>query len=44
MSAAAPLHGQVYRVDLGRGAEPWVVLSNNARKRSAPTAFKINTK
>lgn len=28
-----PLRGQVYRVDLGHGPKPWVVISNNVRNR-----------
>ena len=28
-----PLRGQVYRCDLGYGAKPWLVVSNNARNR-----------
>lgn len=27
----APLRGQVFRVDLGHGPKPWLVVSNNAR-------------
>lgn len=29
----APLRGQVYRCDLGYGAKPWLIVSNNARNR-----------
>lgn len=29
-----PLRGQVYRVDLGHGPKPWLVVSNNARNRN----------
>lgn len=28
-----PLRGQVYRVDLGYGPKPWLVVSNNSRNR-----------
>lgn len=28
-----PMRGQVYRVDLGHGPKPWVVISNNVRNR-----------
>jgi mRNA interferase MazF len=28
-----PARGQVYRCDLGYGAKPWAVVSNNARNR-----------
>ncbi len=29
-----PLRGLVYRVDLGHGLKPWVVVSNNVRNRN----------
>ena len=29
----APMHGQVYRCDLGYGSKPWLIVSNNARNR-----------
>jgi mRNA interferase MazF len=40
-----PLRGQVYRVDLGHGPKPWVVVSNNARNRNLETviAARITT-
>ncbi|KAA2266108.1 type II toxin-antitoxin system PemK/MazF family toxin [Solihabitans fulvus] len=28
-----PIRGQVYRVDLGHGPKPWVIVSNNVRNR-----------
>jgi mRNA interferase MazF len=31
---SAPLRGQVYRADLGFGAKPWLVVSNNDRNRA----------
>jgi mRNA interferase MazF len=31
--SAAPARGQVFRADLGYGAKPWLVVSNNARNR-----------
>lgn len=39
------MRGQTYRVDLGHGAKPWVVLSNNARNRNLDTvlAARITT-
>ncbi len=45
MSAASPLRGQVFRVDLGHGPKPWVVLSNNARNRNLESvlAARITT-
>ncbi|WP_437126553.1 type II toxin-antitoxin system PemK/MazF family toxin [Nocardia mangyaensis] len=29
----APLRGQIYRSDLGFGAKPWLIVSNNRRNR-----------
>ncbi|WP_414976552.1 type II toxin-antitoxin system PemK/MazF family toxin [Gordonia sp. (in: high G+C Gram-positive bacteria)] len=39
------MRGQVFRVDLGHGAKPWVVVSNNARNRNLDTvlALRITT-
>ena len=39
------MRGQAYRVDLGHGGKPWVVLSNNARNRNLDTvlAARITT-
>ena len=39
------LRGQAFRVDLGHGAKPWVVVSNNARNRNLETvlAARITT-
>ncbi|MCG7610743.1 MazF family transcriptional regulator [Mycobacterium syngnathidarum] len=36
---------QVYRVDLGHGPKPWVILSNNSRNRNLETvlAARITT-
>jgi len=31
---SAPLRGQVYRADIGFGAKPWLVVSNNHRNRA----------
>lgn len=44
MSARA-LRGQAFRVDLGHGPKPWVVLSNNQRNRALDTvlAARITT-
>jgi mRNA interferase MazF len=41
----APLRGQVFRVDLGHGPKPWLVVSNNARNRNLETvlAARITT-
>ena len=40
-----PLRGQVFRVDLGHGPKPWLVVSNNARNRNLETvvAARITT-
>jgi len=39
------MRGQAYRVDLGHGAKPWVILSNNSRNRNLDTvlAARITT-
>lgn len=39
------MRGQTFRVDLGHGGKPWVVLSNNARNRNLDTvlAARITT-
>lgn len=39
------LRGQVFRVDLGHGAKPWLVVSNNSRNRNLETvvAVRIST-
>lgn len=41
----APLRGQVFRVNLGHGAKPWLVVSNNSRNRNLDTvlAARITT-
>lgn len=40
-----PLRGQVFRCDLGYGAKPWLVVSNNARNRllSEIVAIRLTT-
>jgi len=35
------LRGQVSRVDLGYGAEPWLIASNNARNRNLETVLAV---
>lgn len=35
------LRGQVFRVDLGHGAKPWLVVSNNARNRNLETVVAV---
>lgn len=39
------MRSQAYRVDLGHGSKPWVVLSNNSRNRNLDTvlAARITT-
>jgi len=40
-----PLRGQIFRVNLGHGAKPWLVVSNNSRNRNLDTvvAARITT-
>jgi len=40
-----PIRGQVFRVDLGFGSKPWLVVSNNQRNRNLQTviAARITT-
>lgn len=38
-SPTPPMRGQVFRVDLGHGLKPWVVVSNNARNRNLETSL-----
>lgn len=40
-----PLRGEVFRLDLGHGPKPWVVVSNNVRNRNldSVTAARITT-
>lgn len=33
------MRGQVFRSDLGYGAKPWVIVSNNARNRNLDTVI-----
>ncbi len=40
MSVTA-LRGQVFRVDLGHGAKPWLIVSNNARNRNLETVLAV---
>ena len=41
----SPLRGQVFRVDLGHGPKPWLVVSNSARNRNLETvvASRVTT-
>jgi mRNA interferase MazF len=41
----APVRGQVYRADLGYGAKPWLIVSNNSRNRvlSDVVAVRLTT-
>jgi mRNA interferase MazF len=43
--SVTPLRGQVFRVDLGHGAKPWLIVSNNSRNRNLETvlAARITT-
>lgn len=36
-----PVRGQVYRADVGHGAKPWLVVSNNLRNRVLPTVIAV---
>lgn len=44
-STATSLRGQVFRCNLGYGAKPWLVVSNNARNRllSEIVAIRLTT-
>ncbi|WP_069167073.1 type II toxin-antitoxin system PemK/MazF family toxin [Nocardia altamirensis] len=33
MTNSAPVRGQIYRVDVGYGPKPWLIVSNNRRNR-----------
>jgi mRNA interferase MazF len=37
----APVRGQVYRVDIGYGAKPWLIVSNNRRNRNLPDVLAV---
>jgi len=39
--SVTPLRGQVFRVDLGHGAKPWLIVSNNARNRNLQTVIAV---
>lgn len=39
--SVTPLRGQVFRVDLGHGAKPWLVVSNNSRNRNLETVIAV---
>jgi mRNA interferase MazF len=39
--SVTPLRGQVFRVDLGHGAKPWLIASNNARNRNLETVIAV---
>ncbi|MFI7003251.1 type II toxin-antitoxin system PemK/MazF family toxin [Nocardia sp. NPDC050175] len=45
MTLAAPTRGQIYRADIGQGAQPWLIVSNNRRNRQLPylLAARITT-
>lgn len=38
---SAPLRGQIYRVDVGYGPKPWVVVSNNMRNRQVRSVLGV---
>jgi mRNA interferase MazF len=35
------LRGQVFRVDLGHGAKPWLIVSNNSRNRNLESVLAV---
>jgi mRNA interferase MazF len=35
------LRGQVFRVDLGYGAKPWLIVSNNSRNRNLESVLAV---
>jgi len=37
----APMRGQLFRVDVGFGANPWLVVSNNSRNRNLHTVLAV---
>ncbi|MGH3501986.1 MAG: type II toxin-antitoxin system PemK/MazF family toxin [Nocardioidaceae bacterium] len=39
--AEHPIRGVVYRMDLGHGAKPWLVVSNNHRNRALDTVVVV---
>ncbi len=39
--SVTPLRGQVFRVDLGHGAKPWLIVSNSARNRNLETVVAV---
>lgn len=39
--SGSPLRGQVFRVDLGHGAKPWLIVSNNSRNRNLETVVAV---
>lgn len=36
-----PVRGQIYRADLGYGAKPWLVVSNNSRNRHTADVLAV---
>lgn len=36
-----PVRGRVYMADLGHGAKPWLVVSNNARNTALPDCLAV---
>jgi mRNA interferase MazF len=37
----APVRGQIYRVDIGYGAKPWLIVSNNLRNRNLSDVLAV---
>ncbi len=38
---SAPSRGQIFRVDIGYGKKPWLVVSNNSRNRKLDTVLAV---
>ncbi|MFI6165831.1 type II toxin-antitoxin system PemK/MazF family toxin [Nocardia sp. NPDC051052] len=41
MTLVAPTRGQIYRADIGHGAKPWLIVSNNRRNRQLPSLLAV---
>lgn len=37
----APVRGQIYRVDIGHGPKPWLIVSNNRRNRNLSDVLAV---
>ncbi|MFI9403973.1 type II toxin-antitoxin system PemK/MazF family toxin [Nocardia sp. NPDC052316] len=41
MTIGAPVRGQIYRADIGHGAKPWLIVSNNRRNRELSRVLAV---